>query len=155
MTEFTSGGLPADASSRPPPSPPFSIDLECRVVATSGFVRRRYHCGHRSLPRFRVSVYGLVSNWVRQRELCPECFLEKQARVVIHCVCCGNPIVPGDPVALYCADSEGLHLEYATRHNDCVIGCLRMDCCPSGGCLAGHWSETGFVPMDFSKLVIN
>ncbi|MEK7181089.1 MAG: hypothetical protein AAB738_02005 [Patescibacteria group bacterium] len=64
-----------------------------------------------------------------------------------RCARCGLVILPGMAVALYGQESEGLRLDIATNIDGAIIGCMRWDCCPSGGFLAGHWSEQGFQPL--------
>jgi hypothetical protein len=61
--------------------------------------------------------------------------------------------MPGDGVALYGKGSTGIH-ESATILDDGVsaVGCLRWDCCPSGGFFAGSWTEEGFKPADFDRM---
>ncbi len=118
---------------------------ECRVVQCAGD-RRDYACGHAGAERFAVSIYGERTKEVEQEERCPECFVAWMRGFCIRCALCGLPIFPGEGVALYAPRGEGLRLDIATRVEDSVIGCLRWDCCPSGGFFAGYWTENGFKP---------
>jgi len=116
---------------------------KCRVVSGSSD-ERDYACGHRGAARFIVSIYGEMSNEVKQDERCPECFLSLLQSGCIRCALCGLPIFWGEGVALYLADASVPKLDIGTRVGDAVIGCMRWDCCPSGGFYAGGWTKDGF-----------
>lgn len=103
-----------------------------------------YMCGHRGPRIYTLSVYGQLSDEIRNFDLCPGCFIQHIAEATIRCASCGLPIFPGDGVALYHQSSDGLDLSVATKVRDHVIGCLRRDCCPSGDFFAGHWSGKKF-----------
>lgn len=110
-----------------------------------------YACGHPFAPRFEIDCYGqelsLADEAVAKREKCGPCALEEFKRVVIRCGACGFAILPGDGVALYVDDRKTFpKRERVTLHEKQVVGCLRMDCCPSGGFYAGNWDGTKFVP---------
>lgn len=137
-------GFRVVASAGPPrqPLPPYTHRVE--ISSRSRWFPRRYDCGHRGARRFSLHVFGENVDPLRQKELCPECFVAWVKQYTIHCALCGLPIYPGAPVALY-NDSQKM-LSCATEHSEgVVVGCLRFDCCPSAGFFAGHWSEEGFV----------
>ncbi|MBI3632246.1 MAG: hypothetical protein HY225_02260 [Candidatus Vogelbacteria bacterium] len=84
---------------------------------------------------------------------CPKCDFEKFKIVVIRCAVCGEGICPGDEIALYAKESKALNLSIATRVGEEIVGCLKQGCGPAAA-LAGRWTENGFEPFDFSKMVI-
>jgi len=120
------------------PAPKFLLDRDCKVT-DGGWFSRNYACGHRGLKKFKVSVYGRLSTWIRQNAECPQCFLESQRKVYIVCARCGSAIGRGDHVALYHKSSNGLHLEVATYWRDGVIGCFDAKCCPHSSFFEGYW----------------
>lgn len=125
--------------------PPYNERLE--IVERSTGLPRTYKCGHSGAQWFRLHMYGEETVRIQQEEQCPECFLHDIKQHIIHCALCGLPIVPGDPVALYSATSPDLLMNIArVAREGVVVGCMRWDCCPSGGFFAGHWSEQGFEP---------
>jgi hypothetical protein len=115
-------------------------------------------CGHDSSPKLRLNIWGNASEAeledkfitkeggraVAENDVCPKCFFEEVKKSAIRCCLCGYAILPGDGVALYRKDSEGVHKDIATFVGDSAIGCLLWDCCPSGGFFAGHWTSDGF-----------
>ena len=106
------------------------------------------HCKHRSREA-KISVYGeeIQTTGID----CPDCLIGTFEESVIRCCLCGLPIVPGQPVALYWEGPQ-INKKIATKLKDGhSLGCLRWDCCPSGGFFAGHWNEKGFLPNDWDK----
>ena len=73
---------------------------------------------------------------------CPRCAI----KAAINCCFCDGKIYPGDPVALYHKSSEGINWEKATRLGLDEIGCLKRDCCLSGGFFAGQRTTNGLQP---------
>ncbi len=140
----TPSGLKVAVSAGPARKKLPQSEDECRIVRQMD-AQRDYNCGHSGAEQFVVSIYGLHTKEVDQKERCPDCFLEWMKGMCIRCALCGLPIFPGEGVALY-GGGGGLRLDIATRVGDSVIGCLRWDCCPSGGFFAGHWTEDGFKP---------
>jgi hypothetical protein len=57
----------------------------------------------------------------------------------IRCAFCGRTIQPDEGV---CTHAEGgARPEWTTRErNGRPLGCLRTDCCPSGGYFLGYWT---------------
>ena len=131
------------ASSRPLPEPVFRFKEANPQLSRCSWRRRHYACGHRGPLQFQVNIFERESQWIKQRELCPECFLVEEQKRFIRCCLCGEGIAPGEPVALYCADSLELQHEHATLVGSSAVGCLGWDCCPSGAFFAGHWDGTG------------
>ncbi len=82
--------------------------------------------------------------------MCSKCAIEAS----IDCCYCSKKIYPEDPIALYSVTSGGINWEKATKvGEEQVIGCLRSDCCTSGGFFAGYWSTKGFQTyMDKTKV---
>lgn len=106
-------------------------------------------CGHTTPGRVKIVFWNLVSeqDFCKAKKvdgMCPNCMLKLLQKHAIRCALCGCAILPGEGVALYHKDGEDINKENATSVGDNVIGCLRMDCCPSGGFFAGHWTEGGF-----------
>ncbi len=115
-------------------------------VLDASVKQRRYSCGHDASKTFRVSFYGQVSKLFKRARKCPDCFIAEVSPHVIRCVLCGDPIFPGDGVALYAPDNT-MRLDIATTLPDGqVIGCMGWDCCDCGAFFAGNWSVEGFVP---------
>ena len=116
--------------------------------------KRKYKCGHIGPKWYKLDIYGIESLEMNNKRVdeCPACLVARLNRHVIRCALCGLPISPGESVALYHKDSSSVRKDVATIVDEnAAVGCLRWDCCPSGGFLAGHWSEEGFVPMDFES----
>lgn len=120
---------------------------ECIVTwKCAPFLTRDYECGHSDSRRFRVKAFDREEVRVSQHEHCPTCFIAYVKKHTIFCGLCGLSIMPLDQVALYSYENEDKNQipENATYHNKSVIGCLRPNCCPSGGFFAGHWTTKGF-----------
>lgn len=116
-------------------------------VVSSAKKIRKHSCGHRGAKWFTLSVYGEETKKIKHK--CAECCIEELKEVVIRCALCGLPIYPGEGVAIYYKDSGAVVLENPVLvGKDGVIGCLRWDCCPSGGFFAGHWSLDGYQPLE-------
>lgn len=115
-------------------------------VINSADAQKKFDCGHTGPFTFSLSIYGTEFGPFVGSEECADCVLEEAKEIAIRCALCGDAIVPGDPVALYYQGSPGLRLDIATKVDESAVGCLQMDCCPSGGFFAGHWTEQGFVP---------
>lgn len=130
------------STSEPDPSKLPTPTKECKVLWRS-FFKRTYACGHRDSRRFRVSVFGKETKVIKQNATCPACFIEETKKHTIFCALCGLPIMPGDPVALYDDDNDNIRDE-ATHLGNSVLGCLRWNCCPTAGFLAGCWTKEGF-----------
>lgn len=113
------------------------------LVLTGGRFKRKFKCGHYGMWWFKISIFGSVSEKIHQKEYCPDCFIKWYKERTIFCSLCGLPIFPGEGVALYDKNSEGVREDSYSVGNS-VIGCLRMNCCLSGGFFAGHWTEEGF-----------
>lgn len=139
LTAIAEGGDVSDPSRLP-----MSRD-DCSVFAASED-QNEYQCGHTGPKTFRLNMWGLESKEFAQKERCPSCFLERFKQYSIRCVLCGLPIFPGEAVALYHESGGKLRREIGTKVKDSYLGCLRWDCCPSGGFFAGHWTEEGFRP---------
>ncbi len=129
------------AESMPMPTETIEITAESEERAT-------YQCGHEGAATFEVSFYGHMMKpadaYLLKREMCAACMVADARTKVIRCVLCGFGIFPGDPVALYVNDRR-FRKEWSTHiENDQVLGCLRWDCCPSGGFFGGHWTGEAF-----------
>lgn len=117
-----------------------------------------YHkCGHRGFIRYNLSIKGArtKANWFESK--CPECRIAELEKEFISCALCGLYIAPGDPIALYNASNEYVNpwaqIHIDPNQNRWAIGCMRWDCCPSGGFFAGHWLGIGhgFREYDWEK----
>lgn len=125
---------------------------ELAVVNRQG-KRVHYACGHDDHVMYSHNFFGevltLTKKILAKREKCAECMLADVKPHIIRCAACGFAIMPGESVALY-ADNGKFNPKWAKtvgegeRRN--VIGCLRWNCCPSGGFFAGYWTEQGFEP---------
>ncbi len=117
-----------------------------------GEERITYGCGHEGATKGRYVVYGeeFTMDFERMHagaERCPECIVGEMRKDIIRCALCGHFILPGQAVAVYGGGCE-LKQKWSTRTPDGgYIGCMRWDCCPSGGFYAGHWfGRDGFRP---------
>lgn len=115
-----------------------------------------YTCGHRFARSFAHNLYGQVydidDKLLASRRHCGACLLEMTRAKVIRCALCGRVILPGDGVAVY-DDDPGFNRAWVTSLSGAttptVIGCIRMDCCPSGGFYAGNWSGEQVITPNF------
>ncbi len=122
---------------------PKSTD-EVKVVEQADELRM-YPCGHEGPASFQLSLYGELWKEMHEEKECPTCWIQRIKKHVIRCALCGLPIFPGEGVAVYHKSSEGLRLKIATYvGKETVLGCMRWDCCPSGGFFGGRWTEQGF-----------
>lgn len=106
---------------------------------------RIYPCSHLGPEWFALNIWGLKSFEFKKNERCAVCEIKRIKKYCIRCAVCGLPICPGDGVALYHNSSPDI-LPSATVIGDSVLGCMRWNCCPSGGFYAGNWMLDGFVP---------
>lgn len=94
-------------------------------------------------PEFSERVAKLPA-WLRRffaPKQCSTCKFGDGLKAAILCAYCDEVIFPGDPVSTYFPGGslhEGFEAR-ATRTRSGFVGCMRMDCCPSGGFFAGHW----------------
>ena len=70
-------------------------------------------------------------------------------RATIRCVECGEPIEPGEPVALYGKPPEklpeGAKTVTGQTGERAAIGCLRQGCAEGGVTMPGIWDGTMLV----------
>jgi hypothetical protein len=140
------GGMSVAASTRAPVPMPQSSDL-CEITPGSD-KRVSFDCGHDGPVSYAITLFGgvmaLSEEGLLQRKMCAECCLRHMREGCIRCAVCGFAILPGSPVALY--SGGPIREDIATKTPDgAFIGCLRWDCCPSGGFFAGHWDGKQFV----------
>jgi hypothetical protein len=140
-------GLAGSRRTNARPPEPFKNEKGAHTVVKNAEIVA-YRCGHDGVADFSADIYGEVfaprPEVLQAREKCPECMLAQLLAGTIRCAICGLLIPPNDPVALY--RKCGKERSYAYAVGDKVIGCLRDDCCPSGGFYAGRWSGKEFVP---------
>jgi hypothetical protein len=118
---------------------------EIRSIAASDDLKD-FVCGHRGPRFYDMDLYGQVlHNNGTSPEKCGQCCVKWFQTGTCRCARCGLIIFPGDPVALY-GPSADFKPERVTEVPSGVIGCLRWDCCPSGGFFAGHWTGKDFCP---------
>lgn len=126
-------------------------------------------CGHFGPQKFEVTLWGneqhgyelpakFISGVIKKTAakdfLCPRCHFERMKDGAIRCCLCGGSILPDDGIALYAATSAGVH-ETATIIDGSAVGCLRMDCCPSGGFYAGTWSGESIIPINVQQIKVS
>lgn len=119
------------------------------IVSRQKKPEKSYACGHKGPPIFGLIIYGeVIKTTEKQEDYCPDCALRVLKNKTIFCCLCGLPIQPvGHPVALYDSESADVVKSKATFLDErTVIGCMRWNCCPTGGFFAGHWTEDGFKP---------
>ena len=111
------------------------------------FTRRaKFSCGHVDKLKGKrkdgdETITWSLSPGKSSESVCPKCAFEN----AIKCCFCSKKIYPGSPVAVYAISSRGINWEVAVKLDEHqVIGCLRSDCCPSGGFFAGYWTVNGF-----------
>jgi len=127
---------------------PLVVTDECHIEPDSD-AKVKYGCGHTSWRDFHGVFYGESygpASKKRGRDTCPECVLAKTLSLSIRCALCGLVIMPGAPVALYAGPTSSFRKSCATKHEGQFVGCLRWDCCPSGGFFAGHWDGEKVLP---------
>lgn len=149
--KLQAGGLSVAASTQEPPSAPPQVSDECTVVPKSKD-KVAFACGHEDFSVFAHNFFGaefpVNAAFLRSRVKCGACMLAEVRPLLIHCAVCGRVIFPGDAVAVYDNDAS-FNKAWVTAADEKatgVIGCLRMDCCPSGGFFAGHWNGRSFEP---------
>lgn len=140
MSVFTSS---QDSQAMPEPT------AGCAVVERTG-ERVAYACGHEDSERFAFDFYGEVMHvndpfW-QAKPYCGDCFLKLSTDHTIRCALCGFIIRRGEAVALYAGGGK-FRKDIATKYDGQWIGCMRWNCCPSGGFFAGHWTSEGFKPL--------
>jgi hypothetical protein len=103
-------------------------------------------CGHVSQLGV-LNFYGRVlrlnlpeGHFQELKGECLPCSFNRFKEHVIRCCLCGTGIVPGDPVALYHKDNEGIRKD-ATVVNDSIVGCMAWSCCPTPRPVWGHSSN--------------
>jgi hypothetical protein len=140
---------PPDPSKLPEP------DFTSKVIKHSRFPWR-HKCGHKGHIHYSLSIKGEMTKKLWFDPQCPDCKIPELEKDVISCALCGLAITPGEGVALYNSKLPDVNAEFAyvittDADGDWVAGCMRMNCCPSGGYFAGNWMghEEGFVPFDF------
>ncbi len=112
----------------------------------------RYGCGHDGPADYIGVFFGQEmrpsAEALKSRKKCPACVIEPLREATIHCALCGLAILPGEPVALYAGPKSAFRKEpgWVVKHDGQAIGCLRWDCCPSGGFFAGHWDGRQVIP---------
>ena len=132
------------------------VELEEISDATLKFTT----CEHFGARHFKLKVWNDVLEFkipevlIRKVDtveivdgICPECFALKVSASAIRCCKCGKTILAGDSVSLYPKNSEGVDDEIAEYIETSAIGCMKIDCCPSAGFFAGHWTANGFKPL--------
>lgn len=123
---------------------------ECVIHSREG-KKIDYACGHQDAIEFKLDLYGMPS--CRKRKgmeptYCADCLLAEIKKVSIRCGLCGYDIMPGHEVALYVDDKKHFpHQAWKTLVDGQVVGCMRWDCCPSGGFLSGRWTTQGYKPL--------
>jgi hypothetical protein len=123
----------------------------CEISSRSWF-KFWHKCGHFDSWSCSVNLHGLEFDPYSKWRECPECFFKSLKAKAIRCAVCTLPIVPGDPVALYDAESKAVIKEHAKILDGSAVGCLRWDCCPSGGFYCGNWDGEKIIsPWDKSK----
>lgn len=108
----------------------------------------RYRCGHDGWKDYIGHFYGEemepMKGILKSRKKCPDCQVAEMKEVTRRCALCGLPIMPGSPVALYAGPASSFTKEWTTKVARYAMGCMRWDCCPSGGFFAGHWTGKEF-----------
>ncbi len=131
--------------------------IEVEFKPTSKLTAKFTECGHRGPLSFELMIFGkeyaykISSEHIKKVSgedtvggPCPSCFAEHARQHAIRCCLCGLVIMPGDGVAFYHKDSEGIKKEFAEFVRVGAIGCMRWECCPSGGFYSGNWTTEGF-----------
>jgi hypothetical protein len=144
-----------EASARYRTEHPLPASIDKIELVEYGSKVRQFPCGHGGTASFKLKIYSdELTAELGNRDWCPDCFLAKAKRHAIRCALCGLSIVPGQAIALYPSEegeAAGIRFDISTRVDDCVIGCMRWLCYPSGGFFAGHWSENGFKAYEFKQ----
>lgn len=108
----------------------------------------RYKCGHDGWKDYVGHFFGdemdPSKEMSKSREECPDCQIASIKPLTRRCALCGLPIMPGSPVALYGGPNAAFNKAWTTEVDGQAMGCMRWDCCPSGGFFAGHWTGEKF-----------
>lgn len=125
---------------------------DIRITTFIPWPKFTYHCGHKGPLLWKVSIYGIMSDWItpwQKNSECPECALSYIRKNVPRCALCGLPIYEGSPVVLYLGTQ--FEPKIATIvDDDYVLGCMRKNCCSSPELFCGHWGgEEGFLQYDY------
>jgi hypothetical protein len=133
------------------------FDMKTEKVEYMGGLPVLFNCGHTMPAHGKISFWNCIfeedfSGETEIEAMCADCALKHLQKHAIRCALCGRVIIPGSAVALYDKCNKYINKQAATFVDDCVIGCLYADCCPSGGFFAGHWTEKGFEPLFESGL---
>jgi len=114
------------------------------VVTQQSNKEHMFECGHVGPKAFTINVYGLEGGEITAKEMCPECIMSVMRARWIRCALCGLPIMSGTGVAIY-GSGEGIREDIATKTpSGDFMGCMRWDCCPSGGFYGGTWDGKQF-----------
>lgn len=115
-----------------------------------GSLFRRTHtatiCKHRTKIKGVITAFGENSTLTMPNppEYCLRC-IEKMS---IRCAWCGKSITIGDGITLY-SPKLGCEIPaHAVKFSDdpqCLVGCLRWNCCISGADINGSWVPPGKV----------
>lgn len=127
--------------------------VEYHAVADEGTPYAVAACGH---PQWHKATLYLgttrLTSLTQERVLthrqlpgpCFDCLSTEIRKGMAACTFCGHPIMVGDAVALYHCELNPEQLARAAIDPEGnYLGCLRMDCCPSGGFMAGLWNGSG------------
>jgi len=114
---------------------------------------KQHGCGHLGPSYYNIRVYGGIITPTKEhaQELCPDCLIKEVKETFVRCCLCGLYIMPGDPVAVYCANSVEPKDFAFTIVGSSAIGCLRWDCCQSGGFYAGNWTGKDIDPSNLER----
>jgi hypothetical protein len=133
----------------PEEKPPECTDVLAAFALSDTKVK--YACGHEYADKFGHDFYGekceVLETTLARRDLCGECMLDQVRPYIIRCAACGFSIWPDEPVAVY-GNNGSFKKERCTTTSGGggVLGCMRMNCCPSGGFFAGRWNGQTLVP---------
>lgn len=117
------------------------LDATCEITERGGETVR-HECGHVGHQLFKISVWGRPMIEAKQegsRKFCADCLLVKVREDFIRCAICGEPIWPGQPVALIVDTMAFSRRAWRTIIDEQIVCCMGWDC-EAGPGFVGHWT---------------
>jgi len=114
-----------------------------------------YKCGHSYAAKFAMNIYGQImrpsAGYWEKRERCGDCEVNMFRELTRRCGCCGHVIMPDRKVSTYgitpsFRQKDGVEIINHQDGSRSVMGCLRMNCCPTGGLYYGTWTGSKVEP---------
>lgn len=108
-------------------------------------------CGHETKIKDTLHLFGeeVECGLLFQENGKVEYYHRCIEAMAILCAWCGKPIIIGDPLTLMTPRNKNFktpeHAVVYSQNPLQLVGCLRWDCCDTGGLRAGFWIPPGKV----------